>query len=119
MQRMRGDWPELEGPQLTMRSPRWTLRLMSRSTWNSPYHLLTAASSMMTSDGSALAAGAAVLAVLIGDRSSSTAHALLELALQTLAVFRHEEAEAEIDQRVEYVDLPAGRLPGSRTRTSR
>src|SRR5215211_4348341 len=39
MQRIIVDLPEPEGPQMTMRSPRTTLRLMSRSTWNSPYHL--------------------------------------------------------------------------------
>ena len=39
MQRMRVDFPEPDGPQITIRSPRCTSRLMSRSTWNVPYHL--------------------------------------------------------------------------------
>ena len=39
MQRIIVDLPEPDGPQMTMRSPRMTLRLMSFSTWNSPYHL--------------------------------------------------------------------------------
>ena len=39
MQRIIVDLPEPDGPQITMRSPRSTVRLMSRSTWNSPYHL--------------------------------------------------------------------------------
>jgi hypothetical protein len=39
MQRIRVDLPEPEGPQITMRSPRLTVRSMSLSTWNSPYHL--------------------------------------------------------------------------------
>ena len=42
MQRIIVDLPEPDGPQMTMRSPRMTLRLMSFSTWNSPYHLLHA-----------------------------------------------------------------------------
>src|SRR2546421_3317701 len=33
------DLPPPEGPQMTMRSPRMTRRLTSRSAWNSPYHL--------------------------------------------------------------------------------
>ncbi len=41
MQRMSVDLPEPDGPQMTMRSPRATVRLTFRSTWNSPYHLLT------------------------------------------------------------------------------
>src|SRR2546421_3755976 len=40
MQRIRVDLPEPDGPQITMRSPLETSRLMSRRTWNSPYHLL-------------------------------------------------------------------------------
>ncbi|MGY4376036.1 hypothetical protein ACVWZ3_003675 [Bradyrhizobium sp. i1.3.6] len=54
MQRINVDLPEPEGPQITMRSPFLTSRSMSRSTWNSPYHLLrpeilTMGSDMMTS----------------------------------------------------------------------
>src|SRR5690606_642201 len=39
MQRIMVDLPDPDGPQITMRSPFITFRLMSRSTWNSPYHL--------------------------------------------------------------------------------
>ena len=39
MQRIIVDLPDPEGPQITIRSPRWTERLMFLSTWNSPYHL--------------------------------------------------------------------------------
>src|SRR5579859_331686 len=46
MQRIIVDLPEPDGPQITMRSPPITLRSMSRSTWKSPYHLLTRASSI-------------------------------------------------------------------------
>jgi hypothetical protein len=52
MQRIMVDLPEPEGPQMTMRSPRSTFRLMSRSTWKSPYHLLTPAISTAVSLGS-------------------------------------------------------------------
>ena len=41
MQRISVDLPEPDGPQMTIFSPWSTVRLMSRSTWNSPYHLLT------------------------------------------------------------------------------
>ena len=49
MQRISVDLPEPEGPQMTMRSPLATARSMSRSTWNSPYHLLTFSKLMMGS----------------------------------------------------------------------
>ena len=49
MQRIMVDLPEPEGPAMTMRSPRITFRLMSRSTWNSPYHLFMSTISMATS----------------------------------------------------------------------
>ena len=43
------DLPDPDGPQITMRSPRRTSRLMPFSTWKSPNHLLTSAIVMMTS----------------------------------------------------------------------
>src|SRR5215217_7818414 len=49
MQRISVDLPEPEGPAMTMRSPFITRRLMSRSTWKSPYHLCIATTSMATS----------------------------------------------------------------------
>src|SRR5690242_3802089 len=49
MQRIIVDLPDPDGPQITMRSPPRTFRLMSRSTWKSPYHLLSAMSSTATS----------------------------------------------------------------------
>jgi hypothetical protein len=39
--RMSVDLPDPDGPQMTMRSPRSTPSVMSRSTWRSPNHLLT------------------------------------------------------------------------------
>jgi hypothetical protein len=49
MHRIIVDLPEPEGPQITIRSPRRTVRLMSRSTWNAPYHLFIAVISMAAS----------------------------------------------------------------------
>src|SRR5512139_557940 len=46
MQRIMVDLPDPDGPQMTMRSPPPTLRLMSRRTWKSPYHLFKSISSM-------------------------------------------------------------------------
>ena len=46
MQRMRVDLPEPEGPQMTIFSPSFTVMLMFRRTWNSPYHLFTPVISM-------------------------------------------------------------------------
>jgi hypothetical protein len=49
MQRSSVDLPLPEGPHTTMRSPRMTLRSMSRSTWNLPNHLLRSMISIATS----------------------------------------------------------------------
>jgi hypothetical protein len=58
MQRISVDFPEPDGPQMTMRSPRATERSMSRSTWKPPYHLLTLENSMI---GSVVCMGTAVV----------------------------------------------------------
>src|SRR5690606_1462096 len=49
MQRISVDLPEPDGPAMTIRSPRITLRLMSRNTWKSPYHLCMPTTSIATS----------------------------------------------------------------------
>src|SRR6187200_3604227 len=49
MQRIIVDLPDPDGPQITIRSPPRTFRLMSRSTWKSPYHLLSSMSSTAVS----------------------------------------------------------------------
>src|SRR6476659_2076043 len=49
MQRIIVDLPDPDGPQITMRSPPRTFRLISRSTWKSPYHLLSPMSSTAVS----------------------------------------------------------------------
>ena len=53
MQRISVDLPEPEGPQMTMRSPLRTARLMSFSTWNWPYHLCTPSMRIIASPASA------------------------------------------------------------------
>ena len=47
MQRIMVDLPEPDGPQTTTFWPFMTSRLMFRSTWNSPYHLLTSRRTML------------------------------------------------------------------------
>jgi hypothetical protein len=49
MQRSSVDLPPPDGPQITMRSPRMTRTLTSRSTWKAPNHLLRPAISIATS----------------------------------------------------------------------
>ncbi len=58
-QRISVDLPEPDGPQTTMRSPRFTVSEMSRSTWKSPNHLFRPSMRMMSS-----ASGATTCAVL-------------------------------------------------------
>src|SRR5687767_6974034 len=108
MQRISVDLPEPDGPQMTIRSPRATVRLMPFRTWNSPYHLWTSISSIAISSPGW---GATVRVVsLIGglpiytDAASSLVTAV-ELDLKPLAVLRHEEAEDEVDERHEQVRL--------------
>ena len=48
MQRMAVDFPEPDGPQITIRSPFLTVSEMSFSTWKVPYHLLTFRISIIT-----------------------------------------------------------------------
>ena len=49
MQRISVDFPEPDGPQMTMRSRSSTVRSMSRSTWKVPNHLLSPEISMIGS----------------------------------------------------------------------
>src|ERR1700704_5302741 len=95
MQRISVDLPEPEGPQMTMRSPLWTVRLMSFSTWNWPYHLWTASRLIMTSSEICIAAVAA------GMGASLALVSAVKFAFQVLAVARHAETESEIYDRDE------------------
>src|SRR3954468_6083721 len=108
MQRIRVDLPEPEGPQMTIRSPRLTVRLMPFRTWNSPYHLWTSIRSIAISSpgrGAPVAFASLMhgLPICLMPRSSFVA--AMELRLEPLAVLRHEEAEDEVDQRHEQVRL--------------
>src|SRR6185437_3486628 len=100
MQRIIVDLPEPEGPQTTTRSPLPTCSEMSLRTWNSPYHLWTARSSII---GLPVSARSAVAVLVIDEtpwkstRRSSTPPGLVEVALEILAVFGHEEAETPVD----------------------
>src|SRR4029453_5279048 len=99
MQRINVDLPDPEGPQMTMRSPLATARSMSRSTWNSPYNLLTFLNAMMDS--------------LICIVSAHVAH--VEVPLDPLAVARHGKAEQPVDRGNEevafQVELPPVGVP--------
>src|SRR6202022_1674652 len=97
------DFPEPEGPQTTTRSPFLTSRLMSLRTWKSPNHLSTWRSLMMGSPGCVSCVSIAVS--VMPDWQLLTLLSLVELALEHLAVARHEEAEAEIDRRDKDVGL--------------
>src|SRR5439155_7214063 len=111
MHRIIVDLPEPDGPQTTTLSPRPTTRLISFSTWNSPYHLWTACISIIEA-GLGARAGIASAALLIDSPPRSlAAPALAERAFEHLAVARHEEAEAEIDRRGEDVGFGGEALP--------
>ena len=61
MQRMSVDLPDPEGPAITIRSPRWTVRSMSRSTWKLPYHLFIFSMRIATSSLIFISTGASVV----------------------------------------------------------
>src|SRR5437868_9963430 len=82
MQRISVDLPEPDGPQITMRSPLATSRLMSRSTWKSPYHLLRP--EMLTIELSVMALSVAPVRV--------------QPVLDEQRVTRHAKTKGEIDQ---------------------
>src|SRR5690606_17118493 len=107
MQRMVVDLPEPDGPQSTMRSPWRTERLMSFSTWNSPYHLFTPCSSIM------LVSPRACLCVLsvISDAFLSFVPGV-QAAFQPHRVARHAEAEDPVHRRGKYVAFGGEAQPG-------
>src|SRR5690554_347399 len=115
MQRMRVDLPEPDGPMTTTTSPLLTDRLMSFSTWNSPYHLFTPIISMTFSPpagASALTGAVAVSASLTcvppniriaGGAASALTHS--QLLLQLAAGDGHAVGEEEVDDGDEEEDL--------------
>src|SRR2546421_3960857 len=104
MQRIIVDLPEPEGPQMTMRSRRSTTRLMSRSTWKSPYHLCTSIIStasaffgfsiFMAAPAVEVVAVSLMVLILKGSAPSRG----VDAPLDELRIARHAEAEAEVDQ---------------------
>src|SRR5262245_58736903 len=105
MQRIMVDLPEPEGPQTTIFWPFSTMRLMSRRTWNSPYHLLTFRSSIIGRLETALA-----VADIVFPRSAFMG--VRKVGFDLLAVLRHGEAEDEVDDRDEDIGLDAEAAPG-------
>src|SRR5689334_24021850 len=83
MHRIRVDFPEPDGPQITMRSPLPMSMSMSRRTWKSPYHLLRPA--MLTM-------GFAVIMV------HSTAAVRVQPAFDKQRIARHTKTKNEVDQ---------------------
>src|SRR6185503_20533364 len=73
MQRISVDLPEPEGPQITMRSPLATVRSISFSAWNEPYHLSTPSILTATAASSRAEAGRTFVAlkVIVGIRAGS------------------------------------------------
>src|SRR6476661_2524801 len=99
MQRIMVDLPEPDGPQITMRSRRSTARLMSRSTWNSPYHLCMP----MISTASALDCAGAASAAWLMTFPSLAPVGFSEPGFHALGVARHAVAEDEVKDRREHV----------------
>src|SRR3989338_1053495 len=104
MQRISVDLPDPDGPQITIRSPRFTVMLISRSTWKVPYHLFIAVIWIATSSRTCIFfCASAILA--------SLTVICLQLALQIHRVSGHAEAEEEEDRADENERLPVDALP--------
>src|SRR5439155_10745449 len=101
MQRIIVDLPEPDGPHTTTRSAFLTSRLMSVRTWNSPNHLSTWRSSMI--------GWPARVSVAVSVMSPPPP--LIELALEHLAVARHEKAEGEVNRRSEDIGFEVEAVP--------
>src|SRR5437868_7259512 len=117
MQRIMVDLPDPDGPQMTMRSPRLTCRLMSRSTWKSPYHLCMPTMSTAISlavvcifgpVGRTFAASADCKVSLIIASTRSAPVAAGEARLGIAGIARHHVAEREIEHGREHVAGRAG-----------
>src|SRR3954470_8676250 len=111
MQRMAVDLPDPDGPQTTTRSPSATFSDTSRRTCSAPNHLLTL-SSRMAGGASVRAVEAMCSRVWLMILIPSPPAVAVQLRLQALAVFRHGEAEDEVDGADGQVDLDAEALPG-------
>src|SRR3546814_7094115 len=116
-QRIMVDLPEPDGPQMTMRSPRLTVRLMAFRTWNSPYHLCMPTIWIATSSEMRICAAASDIPVslLVRPRAPTCCGLALVAGVQPLLqidrIARHAEAADEEEQRDEDVNLPRQPLP--------
>src|SRR5262249_54809209 len=97
MQRIMVDLPDPEGPHTTMRSRRSTARLMSRSTWKSPYHLCTPTISIATLLRVVCRVGSPVAPAVSVIIPPLAPVAAVQAPLEEQRVARHAEAEREID----------------------
>src|SRR5215468_356835 len=108
MQRSTVDLPEPDGPQITMRSPRRTVRLTSRNTLNSPNHLYRPRISTAASPPARLGATASGLSSTAVMRAPLAPIADREPALDPGRVARHRIAAHEVDQCRERIAARAG-----------
>src|ERR1700749_3199654 len=99
MQRIMVDLPEPDGPQMTMRSLLVTRRLMSRSTWKSPYHLCTP----IISTATPVRSGAGLSASCSAIDAPSAPVARREAVLDETCIARHAEAKDQIEDRGERI----------------
>src|SRR3954453_24153551 len=106
MQRVMVDLPDPDGPQITMRSLLVTRRLMSRSTWKSPYHLCTPIRSTATSVLRGVGLRPAIAAVCSAVSFSPGSVAGGEPGLDAARIAHHAVAEDHIDPRRE--EVPGG-----------
>src|SRR5215211_2722694 len=109
MQRIIVDLPEPDGPHTTIRSRRSTIRLMSRSTWKSPYHLCTPAISIATlffvvcifglAESRAGRCSVVIVVSVMASSAVEPSPALrrAQTPLDEQRVARHAEAEEEIE----------------------
>ena len=112
MQRIIVDLPEPDGPQITSFSPRPTFRLMSRRTWNSPYHLLTP---IIPTASEALDPSTFTLTFMKSSLSLSRLSACrpdTRPSFQEGAVSRDPKAHHEVDRGDEKVGFREGAGPG-------
>src|SRR5476649_1608011 len=108
MQRIMVDLPEPDGPQITMRSLFVTRRLISRSTWKSPYHLCTPIRSTATSVLSGVGLRPGFAAVCSAIPSPSMPFAGGEPGFDEPRIARHAVAEDQIEDRREGIARGAG-----------
>src|SRR3954452_12413801 len=99
MQRIMVDLPDPDGPQITMRSLLVTRRLMSRSTWKSPYHLCTPTRSTATSVLSGAGLRPGFSAVCCAPPPPSVRVAGGEPGFDEPPIARHAVTEEQIEDR--------------------